>query len=221
MNFRVKNLYYILILACCTLCMKLIFLYGKKHFVSGEFDRFLGLKRCCLFACYKSIYIYSFFQILLKQGRKKLIESFTSSWRIKRWNVNLTLYLIGPFHSSELNAFSITLNNISGHWKPISHLWSKETRHIHWNRRFKKAYFISDVDSQGSPGQSFRVIVYSLRDETVLFSSDLRVISNFPSQYPWYQAVFKSQINLKNANSRRSSGAEIKRIKQNISVLWL
>lgn len=218
MNFRVKNLYYILILACCTLCM---IWENIKHFVSGEFDRSLGLKRCCLFACYKSIYIYSFFQILLKQGRKKLIESFTSSWRIKRWNVNLTLYLIGPFHSSELNAFSITLNNISGHWKPISHLWSKETRHIHWNRRFKKAYFISDVDSQGSPGQSLRVIVYSLRDETVLFSSDLRVISNFPSQYPWYQAVFKSQINLKNANSRRSSGAEIKRIKQNISVLWL
>lgn len=192
-----------------------------KHFVSGEFDRSLGLKRCCLFACYKSIYIYSFFQILLKQGREKLIESFTSSWRIKRWNVNLTLYLIGPFHSSELNAFSITLNNISGHLKPISHLWSKETRHIHWNRRFKKAYFISDVDSQESPGQSFRVIIYSLRDETVLFSSDLRVISNFLSQYPWYQAVFKSQINLKNANSWRSSGAEIKRIKQNISVLWL
>lgn len=160
--------------------------------------------------------IYYFFQ-----WGKKLIGSFTSSGRIKRWNVNLTLDLIGPFHSSERNAFSITLNNIFSHWKPISHLWSKETRHIHWNRRFKKAYFISDVDSQGSAGQSLRVIVYSLRDETVLFSSDLRVISNFPSQYPWYQTVFKSQINLKNANSRRSSGAEIKRIKQNISVLWL
>lgn len=160
--------------------------------------------------------IYYFFQ-----WGKKLIGSFTSSGRIKRWNVNLTLDLIGPFHSSERNAFSITLNNIFSHWKPISHLWSKETRHIHWNRRFKKAYFISDVDSQGSAGQSLRVIVYSLRDETVLFSSDLRVISNFPSQYPWYQTVFKSQINLKNANSRCSSGAEIKRIKQNISVLWL
>lgn len=217
MNFRVKNLYYILILACCTLCM---IWENIKHFVSGEFDRSLGLKRCCLFACYKSIYIF-FFSNFAKTGEKKTDWIFTSSWRIKRWNVNLTLYLIGPFHFSELNAFSITLNNISGHWKPISHLWSKETRHIHWNRRFKKAYFISDVDSQGSPGQSFRVIVYSLRDETVLFSSDLRVISNFPSQYPWYQAVFKSQINLKNANSWRSSGAEIKRIKQNISVLWL
>lgn len=208
--------------SCCTLFMKLTFLYGKMLSILS-LGNLIGLWvwNDAAFLHAINLYIYSFFQILLKQGRKKLIESFTSSWRIKRWNVNLTLYLIGPFHSSELNAFSITLNNISGHWKPISHLWSKETRHIHWNRRFKKAYFISDVDSQGSPGQSFRVIVYSLRDETVLFSSDLRVISNFPSQYPWYQAVFKSQINLKNANSRRSSGAEIKRIKQNISVLWL
>lgn len=63
---------------------------------------------------------------------------------------------------------------------------------------------------KGGLHADLKVIVFSLGDETVLFSSDQRIISNFPTQSPWFQTVFKNQINLKNANSLPSSEAEIK-----------
>lgn len=70
--------------SCCTLFMKLTFLYGKMLSILS-LGNLIGLWvwNDAAFLHAINLYIYSFFQILLKQERKKLIESFTSSWRIK------------------------------------------------------------------------------------------------------------------------------------------